>query len=47
MEVCFGSQLPTEQLLEGAFRDCASVLFGPLLQALEPPATARVRGMAP
>lgn len=41
MEVCFGSQLPTEQLLEGAFSGCASALFGPLLEALEPSGSAR------
>ena len=41
MEVCFGSQLSTEQLLEGAFAECAAALLTPLLQASESTASAR------
>ena len=41
MEVCFGSQLPTEQLLAGEFMACAEALLAPLQEALEGGRAAR------
>lgn len=41
MAVCFGETLPTDRLLRGPFRACATELYLPLLQAMEAPPSRR------